>query len=78
MNEKLAYNLNSNKWTIPSPMITIAMVNAPTALLCSMTPGTADTTKMICPTKVIAMATQIVLKRPRCESATYAPKSGVI
>jgi hypothetical protein len=54
-----------------------ATTNAPIALLCSMTPGTAQTIRMMCPTRAIPTATQIVVNLPRYVSAMYAPRSGV-
>ena len=54
------------KRPVPSPVTIIAMINvAVEFLLCSITPGTAETMRMMWPTRATATATQTVLNRPR-------------
>lgn len=70
----LKFDMDHNK---PNPITINATEKAPTALECSITPGTAAMIKIIWPIKAIKRATQIVLKRPRYVSAMYAPSRGV-
>jgi hypothetical protein len=62
---------------VPSPVTTSEMAKAATAPFFSMTPGTEEMTIMMWPRRAMAIETQMVLNRPQCVSATYAPKSGM-
>jgi hypothetical protein len=61
---------------VPNPVTRREMPKMATALFFSMTPGTEEIIMMMWPRRAMAIETLMVLNRPQCVSATYAPKSG--